>query len=306
MIRAATAEQRAFAAARVREQVRRLMAQERGGAREALAILERSRRELVVALSDGGTEFDVTRSNQMIAAIDREIRRLRADLTRSMAQSGQRAIETGRMHLDEQARVVVDIPETSLVGVDPTLLRFAEDNATDLVGQISEDLRSRLNVVMRGAAPGAATAEDVRRQIGVILTEADRPTGVFGKIAVQVERVHRTETARLYEGAKRVREREVAERVPYVMLRRWIAALDGRTRIAHRLMNGATVPVGEHFNFGAGPTWSKVSWEEAGRQGGTQGTKVTGPQDGVLTARDAVNCRCTVGLVRGERKEGAR
>lgn len=68
-------------------------------------------------------------------------------------------------------------------------------------------------------------------------------------------------------------------------------------------MNGATIPVDEHFNFGAGPTWSRVSYEQAERAGGDLGTRITGPHDSVLSAADAVNCRCTRGLVRGPRKE---
>jgi len=151
---------------------------------------------------------------------------------------------------------------------------------------------------VRSACSGDATA------IGEVLSKEGRPTGVFGTLATQTERVHRTETHALYEVAGKARTRQIAEQSPWVIQEVWITILDNRTRDSHRDMNGATITVGESFNFGAGPTWSKVSHEQAQRDGGTIGLAVMGPHDAILPAEEAVNCRCTRGIRRGPRKEG--
>ena len=304
-LHAATPARRAFAAAAVREQIRDLL---RGGStstRAMLGSLLRARREIAEQLARGGTEFDAFRSEQMVRAINAEIARLRFRLQSEFTRSLRTTAALGAQHAQAQAVVVLEADVPGLIGVDPTVIRFAEQNSADLVGKLTEDLRSQLNLAMRSSATGAATTADVQRKVGDVLRRADRDPGVFGKMATQIERVHRTEVARVYEGAKTVRERQVARSSPFEMFTRWIAIMDGRTRVEHRQMNGATIPVGEHFNFGAGPTWSKVSYEQAGRDGGTLGTRVMGPHDSNLGAKDAVNCRCTKGLVKGKRKAGA-
>lgn len=302
VLRAADERTRAFAAARVRQQVRDLLREERSNVALLLRDLNAAR-DAIVARLGGGTEFDQQRARQLVAAVEAELRALRVQLVQGMTRSLTEAMSRGDADMVEQARAIVGAEMTSLAGVDPVLVEFARDNSADLVGRITEDLRSRLNTTIRSAATGAATIADVERQIGEVVDAAGRPTGVFGTAATQVDRISRTEVARLYEGAKQVREQRVARKVPYQMMKRWITVVDSRTRFEHQAMNGATVPVEEHFNYGASSPWNRMSYEEAERRGGDLGIKITGPHDSVLPAKDAVNCRCTRGMVRGPRKE---
>lgn len=298
---AATPEARAISRARVRDNVRRLGEMGQVRLEEVLAELERTRQRLLSLLADG-TEFDQARARQLIAAVEEESRRLRGTIREPLVRAYTDAARAGDTDFHAYGRTLLG-PEVSLSqGVSVTLLDTASARTADLVGQISETARSTLNTVMRRAASGSSTAQDVARQIGGVLSAEARPTGVFGTLATQIERIHRTEVGAMYEAAGKARTVQIARESPFEMQEVWIAVLDGRERHDHATMNGATIRVGEHFNYGAGPTWSKRSYEQAEAEGGTLGISCMGPLDSILPAEAAVNCRCTRGLRRGPRK----
>jgi hypothetical protein len=306
-ILAATEETRTVARAKVRENIRRLGELGQRNLEAVLAELQSSRDRLVARLATG-TEFDVARSRGMIVAIDAEVRLLRERLGSPLARGFVSALRNGDEDIADQAREVLPSTDAFRVstGVSSHLIDTATGRSADLVGQISESLRADLNALMRRAATGTNRPADVAREIGAVLDEAGRPVGIFGTKALQIEKVHRTETSSLYETAAKARALTVARESPWVMLRTWITIKDGRERVDHADMNGATVEVGESFNYGAGRPWCLVSYEQAQRDGGTLGLACDGPHDAILPAEAAVNCRCSTGLRRGQRKETTR
>lgn len=301
---AATPERRAAAARDVRRNIERILQRGDADRVELVRTLRDTRARIVARLAEGGTEFDAARAQSMIRSIDAEVAQLRAQMQTVMGRSLVRALTQGAADMAAQARTVLG-DDLGISGtIDRTLVQFAQQNTQSLVQQIGDRARSDLRSIMLRSATGSSTTQDVAREIGDVLRGEGRDPGTFGRLADQVERVHRTETSRLYEGASEATETKVAQRSRYQMQKRWIAQGGSRQRSNHWAMNGVTIPVGEHFNLNAGAS-SRMSYEEAQRTGATLGLKCSGPHDSVLPAREVVNCRCTRALVRGELKEEA-
>lgn len=302
-VHAADEQTRAIARAAVRANIERLAATGQQSLDAIFAELSRSRDRLVAMLATG-SEFDVARARAMIVAVDEEVRNLSARLPGKFQTGFRDALCQGDADIAQMGRDLLPHADAMRLstGVSVHLIDTAAGRSADLVGQISNAARAQLNAILRSGATGTNRPADIARSIGAVLDQEGRPTGVFGTLALQIERVHRTETASLYETAGKARAVVVARESPYEMSRVWISLRDSRTREDHAAMNGATVAVGEHFNYGAGPVWSLVSYEEAEAQGGELGLACDGPHDAILPAEAAVNCRCTAALRRGPRK----
>jgi hypothetical protein len=304
VIHAADEGTRQIARKAVRENVRRVGELGQTNLEAVLRELDSARSRLVSMLATG-TDFDRARARLMLFEVEREIARLKRDLPPILSRGFTDATKAGDRDMTAQARAILGETDGFRLstGVSSDLIDLATGRSADLVTQITEIARSQINTVLRRAATGTLKPYEVATQLGAVLSEAGRPEGTFGTLALQIERVHRTETMALYQQAGDARRTKVAQESPYVIFSVWVTIIDGRERADHAEMNGATVEVGEHFNYGAGPTWSKVSYEQASREGGTLGLAVTGPHDPILPAKDAVNCRCGTGLKRGPRKD---
>lgn len=304
IVHAADEGTRQIARRAVRENVRRVGELGQANLEAVLRELDDARRRIASMLVDG-TEFDRSRARLLLVEVDREIARLKRSLPPIVGRGFRDAATAGDADVTRQARELLgrDDGFRLSTGLDMDLIDYATGRSADLVGQITENARTNLNAILRRAATSTLRPADVASQIGAVLSEAGRPEGAFGTLALQIERVHRTETMALYQQAGDARRTQVARESPYVIFAVWVTIIDGRERADHSDMNGATVEVGEHFNYGAGPTWSKVSYEQASREGGTLGLAVTGPHDPVLPAKDVVNCRCASGMKRGPRKD---
>lgn len=304
LIRAASEEVRTVAREAVRENIRRLGDLGQRNVEAVLRELEAARDRLVARLATG-TEFDIARSRAMLAEIAEEMRTLADRLPGPLRRGLLDAVERGNADFLAQARAVLPRADGFRLstGVSSHLIDTATGRSADLVGQITQTARANLNALMRRAATGTNRPADVAREIGTVLSREGRPEGVFGTLAIQIERVHRTETASLYETAGTARARQVARESPWHMYSVWITIKDGRERADHSDMNGATVEVGEHFNYGVGRPDCLISYEQAGREGRAQGIACDGPHDAILPAEAAVNCRCSKGLKRGPRKD---
>lgn len=257
-----------------------------------LALLEEARARLRDRVAGVGT-MDQTVARQLIREVEVEISLLVARMRVEMGGQFVAVMEQADQDAIDDARELLAAPPLSAAGLDPTLVAFAADNASDWTSQITGDLQARLNRVIRAGAASAATPAEVAAEIGAIVRKAARPTGVFGSVQAQTERIFRTETSRLYSGAAQDRMERVARETGREVRKRWSARVDGRVRDTHADMNGATIAMHEHFNVGAGPKWSQVSWEEATRQGGDVGWKAKGPLDSFnLPVEEVANCRC--------------
>lgn len=303
-ILAATPERRAASVRDVRRNIARIVQRGDSDRVELVKTLRDTRARIVARLAEGGSEFDTARAQSMLRSIDAEIAQLRAQMQTVMGRSFVNALTQGAADMARQAQTVLGTDLGISGTIDTTLVQFAQQNTETLVQQIGARARSDLRSIMLRSATGSSTTEDVAREIGDVLRREGRDPGTFGRLADQVERVHRTESSRLYEGASEATEKQVATRSRYRMLKKWVAQGGSRQRANHWAMNGVTIPVGEHFNLNAGAS-SRMSYEEAQRTGGTLGLKASGPHDSALPAREVVNCRCTRALVRGELKQEA-
>lgn len=281
---ASTPDARAVAAAAVRANIERVSAGQEKDVAEILRILG-SARDRLVSMLQTGTDFDVARSRVMLAEVDRQMAQLRGELPPKIAETYKTAARAGDVDMLGQARVVLGGEGLHLSqGVSSHLLDFASQASADLVGQITTQGRATINDVLRRGAVGSSRPADIAAALGDVLRGENRPTGIFGRLSTQIERVHRTATADFYENAGAARMKTVAKESPFVMRKRWVAILDARTRDTHREMNGVTVGIDEQFDL--------------------DGTLCDGPHDSVLPAEEVVSCRCSRAMVRGERKEG--
>lgn len=272
---------RELARDKVRDMVQRLAVAGQRNLAEVLRVLDDARARLVAQLATG-SEFDMARARTMIAQIEQETRRLRDELRRPLADGFRSSLTLG--DADALAKATAIIPEMRFTaGVSVSLIEVANERSADLVGQITEKARSDLNAIMRKSGMGTSRPADVAKALGTVLSTQNRPTGAFGTLSTQIERVHRTETAGLYEAAGKVRAARIALESPFELSKRWITIIDRRTRDSHLEMNGVVVPQDGKFTV--------------------SGVECDGPHDSVLPAEEVVNCRCTLALVRGPRKD---
>ena len=270
------------------------------------ADVERALKELdeararIVAQVTAAAEFDVPRLAAARQELDRQIARLNDRLPTILAAGAKAALDHGDRAAVEQAKALLGdaapkpsqyainlqgIPGVVVsqgaapAGPSSHLADYAKQYSADLVKQITAQARGKINLILTAGAAGSSTPQDIRDALGEVLTEADRPTGFFGKLARQVDTVHRTETGMLYEAASRERMSAVAEAAPFEMGKRWIATLGRVFPRDHQSMHGTIVGMEEQFTTPYGNTCD-------------------GPLDAALPAVDAANCRCSLAAVR--------
>jgi hypothetical protein len=283
------------AVAKARDNIERVAARRDANVAEIRKLLDEAR----VRLRDralNGTDADAAYARRMIHAADDEIRRLDEQLRDPVAKAYRATIDQADADALAHAQEALGPGQfAGISGVGRELLDLAAGDSADLVKQINDQLRTRLNRTFRAAATGSVTPEIVAQQIGGTLLDAARPTGVFGTVFSQMEKVHRTEVGRLYQAANEARMERVATDTGLKTLKRWVKTRlgGGRDREDHLELNGATIPLDEHFNVGAFGEAATVSFEEAGRRGLEQGEPASGPLDPALSAEQAVNCTCS-------------
>lgn len=98
---------------------------------------------------------------------------------------------------------------------------------------------------------------------------------VTGYSEFRADTIGRTEVQAAYSGGDMEGARALGEFGP--THKRWLAALDARTRETHALADGQTVPINEPFDVG--------------------GVPMDRPLDPTAPASEVVNCRCTTELL---------
>lgn len=263
-----------------RANIRRVAERTDASSVELLRMLDEVRARLRDRMAGGG-EGSSSWSRAMLREVEAEMsglaRRMNATLSRHFLDAMQQA---DRDVLDV-AQLAANGRWLGMAGVSGDLIDFASQDSAELVQQLTTGLRRQLNMTIRTASTGAVPIERVARALGDTLRQADRNQSIFGKVATQTERVLRTETGRLYEGAAAARVDRVVTDSGFTAEVGWIATLDGRERDSHRALNGTWIPYGEKFDVG--------------------GYQADGPLDPALPPEEAVNCRCC----RGVRFKGA-
>lgn len=293
-------DQREATVSSIRRAVEEVSRGERRNVLQLVRQLQAIRDALVARLAEGGTEFDQAFKRAMLVEVDRAAATLRTELSAGLGAQFEAAARAGVREMSRQVATVAEGGVPSLVGVDLDVLDFVRQETDNLVRGVSENVRTELQRIINSGAIGTGTRDDVIRRLGNVLTRENRDPGTFGKLATQVERIHRTETAAVFSLSKKATANKAVERSGRKASKRWVTVLDARTRPDHRALNGVVIPYDEHFNVGAPGAAGRMSWEEAGRRGLRQGEKADVPLDASLSAGQRINCRCAWSLVFGK------
>lgn len=285
--------------------IRRAVAEvSRGERRNVVQLLrqvQQIRDSLIARLAEGGTEFDQATKRALLAEVDQVVARIRQEVSTGFDLQFQEAARKG---LEEMSRQLVAVNDDAtipaLVGLDLDVLDFVRQETDNLVRGVSERVRQDIQTVINSGAIGTATRQDVIAKLGTVLSREGRPEGTFGRLALQVERIHRTETSTIFSLSKKATANKAVRETGRQAKKRWVAVGDARMRAAHRALNGVEIPFDEHFNVGPTGAAAKVSWEEAGRRGLAQGEKADVPLDPALSPGQRIQCRCSWALVLGD------
>lgn len=282
-------------AERARRLVERVSRRERRNTRELLERLERLRRQLVAPLADA-SEFDIRMRQELLADAERVVAELEATVHDALLEQVEAVARDSVESRLSLAATQLGDEAVQLAGISTDAIDLAGQYDPALVRRVGAATRSEIRNVILSAELGEASGPDVARRLGAVLSREGRPTGVFGRLATQVERIARTEVQTVHELATKAADDRVVSRSTREAFKTWVTSRDTRVRSSHRHLSGVRIRYDERFNVGAGREWSKVSYEEAQRRGGVLGEPAEHPKDVSLSARQRINCRCTRAL----------
>jgi len=155
--------------------------------------------------------------------------------------------------------------------------------SADLVTNITDDLRGKINTQLRLATLGERSPFEAMREITTVLGVKasdgvwglrNRPEVVSG-VAARAETIVRTELTRTFNLAGHSTQLQAAEVAPGLM-KRWVATGDGRTRATH---------LAAHVRYRDNP----IPVDKAYIVGGEE---MMYPGDPRGSAQNTINCRC--------------
>jgi hypothetical protein len=217
----------------------------------------------------------------LIAGIDRLIARYQAQLTADFRTAMNDAIRDGGAYVTEPIAgagipVVFHQPSTAQVNV-------ALDFSADLIKDISDDMRRKVDAQIRLAMLGGLGPHEGMKQITRIMglerkgvrDRWGRKKKIVKGIRYGAERILRTEMQRGFNLATHSQQQAIAEQEPELR-KRWVATADGRTRDSHlaahiRYMD-KPILVTEPFIVG--------------------GVRLMFPGDPAGPGDETINCRC--------------
>jgi len=226
-------------------------------------LLSDARKEVASLIAS--TEWEAYRITEYKAAVDR--------ITEAFAKSyGDMLSDSLGVMWDAGADVVamplgaagisIAAPEISM-----TALEIMQGYSADLVKNITDDLRKRINAEISMGVIGGKTPFQVMTAIGRNLTDPS----VFKTIASRAEAIQRTEMARVFSNAREQRMKAIENTVPKIRLKKkWVHSGKANYRPWHKKLNGVEVDRDKNFPGG-----------------------IPYPHAPVLSAKDVVNCGCT-------------
>jgi len=225
-------------------------------------LLSDARKEVASLIAS--TEWEAYRITEYKAAVDR--------ITEAFAKSyGGMLSESLGIVWDAGADVVamplgaagisIAAPEISM-----TALEIMQGYSADLVTNIADDLRKRINAEISMGVIGGKTPFQVMTAIGRNLSDPS----VFKTISTRAETIQRTEMARVFSNARESRMKAIENTEPKIrLMKKWIHSGKANYRAWHKKLNG--VEVARNKNFPGGIPY---------------------PHAPVLAAKDVVNCGC--------------
>ncbi len=246
--------------------------------RGMVSLLQDLRKSVALTLVEG-SDFEQFRARQIITNVNQQIDDFTARLTGHTERSFRQAHRLGL------ASVVEPLTALEIEGVffrtSTAQLNAIVDFSADLISEIGNDMRGKINRQIRLSIVGQRSAFDTMREITRILGVKSRD-GIWGTrrrpekvkgIAARAEAILRTETTRIYNLASHSQQLATAEQVPELR-KRWLATPGGRTRQTHLNAHGQEQPVSQPFQVG--------------------NSQLMFPGDPRGTPEETINCRCVI------------
>lgn len=252
-----------------------------------ISLLQDTRINIASALVDNPTDFERFRLSSLRASVDDIITQFESQLNRELAGSLTGVSKIGLASVTEPLDVI-GLNVSSFNVLAPQQVNVALDFSAELVQNITEDLRSKINTQLRLATLAEKSPfqamKDVTDALGVKATDGvwgtrNRPEVVKG-VAARAETIVRTEMTRIHNLAQNTTQQQAGNIIPG-LLKRWISTADRRTRSthlrAHRRYFNDPIPVDETFRVG--------------------NSDLMFPGDPRGEAKETINCRCTMATI---------
>ena len=250
--------------------------------------LQELRQGILDTLVSTQDPFSPAMLNDTLAAVNSLITQFGNGLNVSIDTTTTQTIDILRRELI-QPLIDAGLAGANVVFTPAQLAQMLASNA-DLIQNISDEMRAKINTQIRLAGIAGKTPYDAMKDITDTLgvKKADgiwgtykRPEVVKG-IAARAEAILRTELTRLYNGLKFDQIMSLGQQYPGIGIKKWWDATDDkRTRISHRAVQRETepnpIPMNKPFIVG--------------------GAKMFYPGDPRGPAGEVVNCRCRLRIV---------
>jgi hypothetical protein len=247
----------------------------------ALDLLDQTRRDIIAEIAQGGqSEFTFAVKQHLQSAIEARIEQFRRDLGQEMQEEIQTGFELGAKLVDEPSQILT----STLISVNKEAVQVAASFSAELIGGLTDELRNRINAVLRQAVLGNLSTMDTIKQIGASLNSA----GPFKSIAARAENIMRTEVLRIQAIATQARMQVHAQQVKnvgFTLLKQWLTSDDDRVRLTHVLAG---------LTYGRDGTVGPIAVEEKFVVGFEEALY---PREASLSAQEACNCRCVASPV---------
>ena len=230
-----------------------------------LSLLKELQSEIRRELSETPEErFRAEHLRSLLAVVNDMISDYSVRLQSVMNKELERFYHRGSNDFDEMLEVQgIKAP---MFGLPRDVLEIAQGFSADLISGITDDLRNRINRILRLGILRGDSPFKIMREIGARI---DR--GPFKTVAQRAETVARTELLRIYSLGHWARMQSTAEYIPSLR-KRWVSSRDPRVRPSHAKADGQTVPWDKPFIIG--------------------GHKAMYPRDPRLPPEESINCRC--------------
>lgn len=234
----------------------------------ALQLLGETRRGILDELARVPAEtFTAQHLAGLRQAVDEAARELVRRYQGAMPSLLERAQELGIDLAEEPLRAAGVFVQAPAALVSQNLLAVLQGYSADLIQNLGDEARRRINTVLGQAALGTISPFEAIQQIA----GAVPGPSVFPTLEARAEAIFRTEVNRTLSVAHQARMNQLADAFPGLR-KRWVAVGDSRTRATHLEASGQVVGAKEKFSVG--------------------GFEADFPRDPVLPARESVNCRC--------------
>jgi SPP1 gp7 family putative phage head morphogenesis protein len=252
-------------AARLEKIAKRVGREEKSAVKRTLSLLRELQREIRMELATvPEDQLRVEHLRRLLPVVNARLADYTARLQRITSEELEEFYHLGSNDFDE----ILEVQgfTAPFFGLPRNLLDIAQDFSAELITDISEDLRRRINRTLRLGVLRGDSPFKVMKEIGGRISR-----GAFRTAAQRAETIARTELLRMYSVGHWARMQSTAEQFPDLR-KRWVSSHDPRVRPSHARADGQVVRWDKPFIVG--------------------GYKAMFPRDPRLPPEESVNCRC--------------